>query len=109
MNNIKILVVEPAKQPYVKEIKNNIGVIYGIVYFPFEMSEINQNVILISSLGAKDIQDKTFVANRIYKDKFIYSNFIVLGKQGDNFVSLTNEQIKKYTEMFTLRGVYENE
>lgn len=102
MNNIKILVVEPKKEPYVKEIKNTIGEIYGIVYFPFEISEIEKDVILISSLGAKDIKDKFFPVNRIFKDGIIYSNFAILGKKGDEFISLNNEQIKKYIDMFSL-------
>lgn len=102
MNNIEILVVEPNKQPYVKEIKNTIGEIYGIVYFPFEILEIEKDVTLISSLGAKDIKDKFFPANRIFKDSIIYSNFVILGKKGDEFISLNNEQIKKYIDMFSL-------
>ena len=102
MNNIKILVVEPKKEPFIKEIKNNIGEIYGIVYFPFEIIEIEKDVVLISSLGAKEIKDTFFPANRIYKDKIIYSSFAILGKKNNNYTSLTTEQIKKYTDMFSL-------
>ena len=46
MKIIKILVVEPNKEPYVKEIKNNISSIYGIVYFPFEELKIVGNIPL---------------------------------------------------------------
>ena len=103
MNNIEILVVEPNKQPYVKEIKNTIGEIYGIVYFPFEIFEIEKDIVLISSLGAKEIKNKFFPANRIYRDKIIYSSFAILGKKNNNYISLTAEQIKKYTDMFSLQ------
>lgn len=102
MNNIKILVVEPKKEPYIKEIKNTIGEIYGIVYFPFEILEIEKDIILISSLGGKDIKDKFFPANRIFKDSIIYSSFVILGKKNSGFSSLTNEQVRKYTDMFSL-------
>lgn len=102
MNNIKILVVEPKKEPLVKEIKNSISEIYGIVYFPFEIIEIEKDIVLISSLGAKKIKDRFFPANRIYKDKIIYSSFAILGKKNNNYISLTDEQIKKYTDMFSL-------
>lgn len=102
MNNIKILVVEPKKEPFIKEIKNSIGEIYGIVYFPFETIEIEKDVVLISSLGAKEIKDRFFPANRIYKDKIIYSSFAILGKKNNTYMSLTIEQIKKYTDMFSL-------
>lgn len=103
MDNIKILVVEPKKEPLVKEIKNSIGEIYGIVYFPFEIIEIEKDVVLISSLGAKEIKDRFFPANRVYKDKIIYSSFVILGKRNNNYISLTAEQIKKYTDMFSLQ------
>lgn len=103
MNNIKILVVEPKKEPFVKEIKNSIGEIYGIVYFPFEIIEIEKDVVLISSLGAKEIKDRFFPANRVYKDKIIYSSFAILGKRNNNYISLSAEQIKKYTDMFSLQ------
>lgn len=98
--NIKILVVEPNKQPYIKEVKNNITPIYGLVYFPFEILELEENIILISSMGARESNDKCFVANRIYNDKILYSNFVILGKQKEEFTSLSNEQIKKYTDIF---------
>ena len=103
MNNIKILVVEPKKEPFVKEIKNSIGEIYGIVYFPFEIFEIEKDIVLISSLVAKEIKNKFFPANRIYRDKIIYSSFAILGKKNNNYISLTAEQIKKYTDMFSLQ------
>lgn len=103
MNSIKILVVEPKKEPFVKEIKNSIGEIYGIVYFPFEIIEIEKDVVLISSLGAKEIKDRFFPANRVYKDKIIYSSFAILGKRNNNYISLSTEQIKKYTDMFSLQ------
>ena len=103
MNNIKILVVEPKKEPFVKEIKNSIGEIYGIVYFPFEIFEIEKDIVLISSLGAKEIKNKFFPANRIYRDKIIYSSFAILVKKNNNYISLTAEQIKKYTDMFSLQ------
>lgn len=103
MNNIKILVVEPKKEPFVKEIKNSIGEIYGIVYFPFEIIEIEKDVVLISSLGAKEIKDRFFPANRVYKDKIIYSSFAILGKRNNNYISLNAEQIKKYKDVFSLQ------
>ena len=102
MNNIKILVVEPNKQPYIKEIKNTISEIYGIVYFPFEILEIEKDVILISRLGAKDIKDKSFPTNRIFKNSIIHGNFVILGKNNNDYISLTNEQIKKYFDIFSL-------
>lgn len=104
MNSIKILVVEPNKEPYIKEIRNSIGEIYGIVYFPFETLEIEKDVALISSLGAKAINDKCFAANRIYKNKIIYSNFVIVAKKGNEFKSLTKEQIEEYIDMFKLEN-----
>lgn len=100
MKIIKILVVEPNKEPYVKEIKNNISSIYGIVYFPFEELKIEKDIVLINSFNS----DKFLKANRIVTDKIIYGSFAIVGIKGNEFISLTNEQIKKYTDMLKLEN-----
>lgn len=100
MEKVKILVVRPNKEPYVEEIKNSIGDIYGIVYFPFETVQIDENVSLISSI--RDSTNKDFTANRIFNDRIIYSNFAIVGKKDNNFISLTAEQIKKYVDIFKM-------
>lgn len=102
--NIKILVIEPNKAPYEKTIKNSISEIYEIVYFPFEILEIEKGIFLISSLAAKEIKDNIFKANRIYKDKIIYSNFAIVGKKNSDFTSLNKEQVKKYIDVFSLEN-----
>ena len=106
MNIIKVLVVEPKKEPYIKEMKNTIGEVYGIVYAPIEMLKIEEDVFLIQSLGAKNIKDAFFPANRMFKGNILYSNFVIIGKNDDTFISLSNEQIKKYTNMFKLEKDY---
>lgn len=101
MKNVKILVVESNKQPYVAEIKDNIGELYGFVYFPFEELEIEKSVLLIHSFQP----DNFLKANRIFRDNIIYGSFAIVGKKNNTFVSLTNEQIKYYMNIFDLQNV----
>lgn len=77
---------------------NRLEVMFGD--FPFEILEIEKDIILISSLCGKDIKDSFSPANRIFKDSI--SSFVILGKKNGEFVSLTNEHIRKYTDMFSL-------
>lgn len=100
MKIIKILVVEPNQEPYVVEIKNNISAIYGIVYFPFEELTIEKGIVLIHSFNS----DSFLKANRIVKNKIIYGSFAIVGKKRNDFISLTNDQIKMYTDILKLEN-----
>lgn len=102
MNKIKILVVRPNKQPYIKEINNTINEVYGLVYYPYNEIEIQKNIFLIYS---KDVieDEKMFEKNRMIKDIQIYGNFVVVSKIKDSFISLTNEQIKDVLNLINER------
>ena len=100
MKIIKILVVESSKQPYVTEIKDNIGELYRFVYFPFEELEIENDIILVHTFQPDSFQK----ANRIIKDKIIYGSFAIVGKKNNQFISLTDEQIKYYMNIFDLKN-----
>lgn len=100
MNNIKILVVEPNKEPYEKIIKNTLDSIYGLVYYPYQQIEIDKNVYLIYS---KEAESNNFPICRKLKELKIYSNFVVIKKENNKFVSLNDIELKKYIKMFQLR------
>ena len=100
MKIIKILVVESSKQPYVAKINDNIGELYGFVYFPFEKLEIEKDIILVHTFQPDSFQK----ANRIINDKIIYGSFAIIGRKDNKFISLTDEQIKYYMNIFDLKN-----
>lgn len=99
MSKVKILLVCPNKQPIIKEINNNMSELYGLVYYPYYEIKLEENVFLICSTEAKE---NGFPLCRIYKNKKIYSNFVILAKKSNKFVSLNQEQINFYTQMFNI-------
>ena len=100
MKIIKILVVESSKQPYVAKINDNIGELYGFVYFPFEKLKIEKDIILVHTFQPYSFQK----ANRIINDKIIYGSFVIVGKKNNQFISLTDDQIKNYMNIFDLQN-----
>lgn len=98
-NRIRVLVVEPNKEPYPAEVENKLetfqqlvgGLIEG-VYFDEDnvCGYCNDEGKLIGLPG-----------NRHYCGDILCGNLVILGSddEGGN-VSLTDEQIEKYTEMF---------
>ena len=99
MRKIKILVVYPNKQPEVKEIRNNIGRLYGIIYYPYKEIELEKNVYLIYS---EEAESNGLSLCRKFRNLNIYSNFAIIGKESDELVSLTKSQIGKYYELFSI-------
>lgn len=98
MNKVKILLVCPNKQPIIKEINNNISELYGLVYSPYYETKLEENVFFICSEKTKE---NDFPLCRIYKNKKIYSNFVILVKKSNKYVSLKQEQINFYTQVFS--------
>lgn len=101
MNKIKILVVEPNKQPYPKMINNTEDEIYGLVYYPYKKLEIEKNVFLMYSKEATENQDTIFKVNRRINKTLIYGTFIIVGNKNNNFISLNDRQIEELTEFLS--------
>ena len=99
MKKIKILVIYPNIQPVVKEIKDNEEGLYGLVYFPYEQIKLEKDIYLIYS---KEANEKEFPLCRTYKEKKIYSNFVIVAKENNKYKSLNKEQINRYIELFTI-------
>lgn len=99
MNKVKILLVCPNKQPIVKEINNNISELYGFVYYPYYEIKLEENVFLICS---KEAKENGFPLCRTYKNTKIYSNFVILAKKSNKLVSLEEEQINFYIQIFSI-------
>lgn len=100
MKKIKILIIEPNKEPYVPKIKNTLEekqkIVEGLVYF----YDIECNVDLIWNEEGKV---KKLPVNRIIEDAIIFGNIIIAGQCNGESISLSRKQIKKYKRKFKLK------
>ena len=105
MSKITVIVVEPSKKPYIKEIENTLksfqhevdGYIQAV--YPWE----NDLVGLIVDEEAK-LTGK--LLNRVLRDErgniydIVAGSFLIVGLSEDDFCSLNNEQIEKFSRLF---------
>ena len=104
-DTLKVLVVEPQKAPRAVEIPNRLDALQGIVgghleaVYPFP-----EHVAVVCNESGK-IQELPF--NRPLLDKngrpydVICGTFFVAGVGAEDFVSLTGEQIQRYTALYS--------
>lgn len=99
-NKIKVLIVEPDKKPYVKEIENTLEekqkIVGGLIYF----YEAEKNVDFIWNEEGKEL-DLEF--NRVIEKDVIAGTFIIAGQENGESISLTRKQIKKYKKHFAVK------
>ena len=105
MSKITVIVVEPSKKPYVKEIENTLKSLqhevdgYIQAVYPWE----NDLVGLIVDEEAK-LTGK--LLNRVLRDErgniydIVAGSFLIVGLSEDDFCSLNNEQIEKFSRLF---------
>lgn len=103
-NSMKVLVVEPLKRPQVKEINGTLRAMQEIVggtiqaLYPFDD--------LVAIVANDEGKVLGLLPNRGLRDDagelcdIICGTFFVCGLAGDSFVSLTDEQIEKYTKEY---------
>lgn len=96
---IKVLIVEPEKEPYIKEIENNLESLQNIVYGCIDIIQMEKGVDLIVNDEGK-INGLPF--NRYITNDMIAGTFIVAGEKNGKMISLTNDMIKKYMEYFKI-------
>lgn len=100
MEKIIIILVMPNREPIMQEIKNSTDSLYGLVYYPYEEIQIDKNVYLIYS---KEAKKNSFPLCRKYKEINIYSNFVIVARNQNKYMSLNVNQINKYINMFKLK------
>lgn len=107
MNNdqITVLMVEPGKPPYPKEIASGLSSLQHEVGGYIEAtypSSVDPVAIICNETGKID----QLPFNRGLRDEngelydFIMGNFMVVGLGEDNFTSLPQEYIEKYSQIF---------
>lgn len=107
---MKILVVEPLKHPYVEDINGSLKsmqeIIGGGVHatLPFDDS-----VNVVTTDMGKLIEQPM---NRVLRDDngciddVLCGTFFICGVSDEGFISLTDEQIKRYTQLFYVPEVF---
>lgn len=101
IEKIKVLIVDPTLDPYVKEIENTLVKKQNIVGGLIEFIELEENVDLIYNDEGKIYN---LPMNRIIKNDIICGTFIIAGQKNGETISLTDNQIRKYKSYFKLRN-----
>lgn len=95
---IKVLVVEPGMKPYLAIIDNNLETSQGLVGGYIETIYLSNTAEIIANEEGKLLNLK---ANRRLGNDVIAGRFFIVGVDGgEHFTSLSNEDIKKYSEQF---------
>lgn len=93
---MKVIIVEPNKVPYVKEINNNLEDFQEVVGGYIETVFLPNGLILVCNEEGKI---KGLPVNRKIGNDIIVGTFIVTTNKGDEFVSLNDDQIKEALAM----------
>ena len=97
---MKILIVEPNREPYTIENKYIEDKLYGLIYYPFEKLEIEKDIFVIFSKDATSANQNTFPKNRKIEGHQIYGTFAVVKIQNKEYVSLTEKEIVELKQYF---------
>ncbi len=97
---MKILIIEPNKQPYTEKIWNDLESLRKKIGQEIEVIEYNKVLIVYNARGLAD----NMPINRYIDELAIRGTFVITGNNTKelDFESLKEEEIEKYTEMFTL-------
>lgn len=95
---ITVIVVEQNKEPYEKQIKNDLYSFQDAVEGCIEVIHPFNDSAIIRCNEMGKINNLPF--NRVVNDDVIVGTFIITGMREDTFASLSKEQIKKYKEKF---------
>ena len=102
-DTLKVVVVEPNKQPYVKTIENSLDAIQAVIggYFePVPITLDNRLAYIICNEEGKCIP---LPANRLYEWDMIHGTFFICGyDERADLCSLTDRQIEQAVKMFAL-------
>lgn len=107
---MKVLIVEPKTKPYVKEIESNLKALQQIVGGRIEvLYPFDDRVCIICNeegkiLGLEPNRGLFNGSGDLYD--IIAGKFIIAGLSDDDFDSLTDEQIEKYSKKYNRGEVF---
>lgn len=96
-DTIRVLVVEPRRVPYESEIKNTLEGQQRAVEGRIEYVYNDDNTIIVVN---EEMKINGSDGNRRIEGDVLCGSFFIAGDDGENLCSLTEEQIKKYSEKF---------
>ena len=99
MNKIRILVVEPNKEPYKKKIPHTLEDMQRVVGGLIEFVELEYNVDLICNEEGKIYN---LPMNRAIQNDIVTGTFFIAGQHNGETISLSKKQIKRYKNIFKL-------
>lgn len=96
-NLLQIVYVEPNRQPFVSEVSNGLKSLQRAVDGHIEPIYLGDGTILV---GNEEAKLKGMEGNRRLGDSIIAGPFFIVGEDGEDFRSLTNEETQRYMERF---------
>ena len=99
MNKIRILVVEPNKEPKQIKAEHTLENLQKLVGGLIEYVELDYNTDLICNEEGKLLG---LELNRKLENDIVAGTFLIVGQHNGETISLSKKQIKKYREMFRL-------
>lgn len=95
---IKVIMVEPMKEPYPVEIENTLEELQKAVGGYIETVYLEDSIVLVCNEEGKLIG---LPGNRSFGNDIIAGTFIVAGSNdAGDFVSLTEDKIRQYSDRF---------
>lgn len=99
MKKLKILIIEPNKEPYKIKIEYTLKNLQKLVGGLIDIVELENNVDLICNDEGKTLG---LPLNRITKYDIIAGTFLITGHHDGETISLSKKQIRKYKKIFNL-------
>lgn len=104
---IKVIMVEPMKEPYPAEVENTLEGLQKAVGGYIETVFLEDYVVLICNEEGKLIG---LPGNRSLGNDIIAGTFLVVGSNDDgDFVSLTEDKIRQYSDRFQTPEIFTQE
>ena len=100
-NKIRILIVEPNKEPRQAKVEHTLQNLQNIVGGLVEFVELEHNVDLICNEEGKL---RSLELNRAITNDIIAGTFFIAGQHKGETISLSRKQIRKYKKRFRLEN-----
>ena len=104
---IKVVMVEPMKEPYTAEVKNTLEGLQKSVGGYIEAVYLEDNVVLVCNEEGKLM---SLPGNRSLGNDIIFGTFFVAGSNDDGeFVTLAEDKIQQYSDQFQTLETFSQE
>lgn len=93
---MKVLIVEPGREPCPKEIENTLAAMQEAVGGYIEAVYMNEDVIIVNENG----KILGLPPNRSFGNDIFAGTFFIASADGDEFASLSDEKLAYYSDIF---------